>query len=123
MCLVMTAAYLAQHYDLGPKIDLDFRGATATGTAEQTGEGAYRLSYQHPSGSIHAHPHQGGLGWQRLEGDKGDITIVFNLSRAAKFQPKGMSYTPGSFVGLLFLAGMACVLRARRIVMRQRPKR
>ena len=118
--LVGAAALVGRFTGLGPKLKLDVAGERVEGTAESTGGGVYRLRYQHPRGDIYSCRHTGGLGWQRIKGGESEITVVFAPGNPAQFQPAGVSYIPAVIAGILFAAGMSCILHARRVMTKMR---
>ncbi len=118
--LVLLGAYIGQHVQLKEKIWLDIRGVRAAGEAFLQENGQYRIRYQEPgTGAIYARSNQKGLGPQRINGQSGDITVRFDPAHPQIFQPFGISLLPGVSSLVLFITGMALVLRGRRLLIRQ----
>jgi len=114
--LVLAAILVAQYFNLGPKLSLDFGGRRIQGSAQRLHDSVYVLRFQDPMGDIHRKRYRGSFGYQRSHKDKFDVTITYDPQDSTKFQPAGVSYFPGLISGALFLAGMTAVLRARQLV-------
>jgi hypothetical protein len=120
VCFVGVAALVGRFTDLSPKLKLDVAGERIQGMVESTGDGVYRLRYKHPGGDIHSCRYTGGFGLQPVEGEASEITVAFAMDRPDLFQPAGVSYIPAGITGLLFVAGMSCVLHARHVMVKMR---
>ena len=120
VCLVGMAALVGRFTDLSPKLKLDVAGERTQGEVESTGDGVYRLRYEHPGGDIYSRRYTGGFGLQSVKGEISEITVVFAMEQPERFQPAGVSYIPAGIAGLLFVAGMGCVLHARHSVAKMR---
>lgn len=118
MALVLLASYLAERANLRQSLPLDLRGQTASGTAERKADGAYRISYKHPDGSIQAREAR-WLGFQRIDGDEGSIDIRFSLDGPGRFQPMGISILPTAAAGIVFITGMLLVFRGRHVALQE----
>ncbi len=117
---VLLASFIAQRSGVGKTGPLDLKGARGPATVERSPEGACNIRFEAPSGVIHRQRYNGGFGFQRLTGPISDITVAYDPNKPGDFQPAGVSYIPGGASLLLFLAGMALVLHARRIATRAR---
>ncbi|MBI4559447.1 MAG: hypothetical protein HY706_17810 [Candidatus Hydrogenedentes bacterium] len=119
--LVGAAAYLAERWDLGTKLELDLWGARASGTLEPLDGRSYRLSYTHPSGGIYSRrilrPEL------RMDKERMEIVVAYDATQPDRFQPADISYWPGAFAALLLITGMMFILQGRRKLLRRlRPR-
>ena len=112
--LVLIAGFLGERLELGRCLPLDVNGVTAQGEATRGADGEYRIRYIHPSGAIYARGPEKTLGIQRIDGVTGSVWIRYSAEEPSRFQPYGVSLLPGVLALLLFLTGMALVLRSRR---------
>ena len=117
--LVLLATYIGSRLELGPKLDLDLRGERTTGTVERKANDTYRIRYTLDD-RIYAASYTGGFATQPPEGETFEIEVAYDPDNPEHVQPAGISYKPGAAIGLLFLAGLTCILHARHTVRRTR---
>lgn len=120
IALVGCAVYVAQLVRLRESFSLDWRGTPIQGTVEIINTEQYRLRYELSTG-IMAQTVKGTLPlYQKLVRDGESVTVMYDPLNPTNFQARGQSYVGTAIVGMLFLAGMGCVLYARRAAIRSK---
>ena len=103
---------------------LDFIGTRILGTAEPLGPDAYRIRYTHPaSGTIYSSIVRGTFPGGEGAIGKQDVRLIYNPADPAAFQVAGLSYIPGAITAALVLGAILCVSYARRMFLKNIPKR
>ena len=119
--LVLTAAVLAQKLQLGEKLQLDLSGVREVGSAEALEEeNTWNIRYQANDGAIYRKHYKGRLSGNSDAEGAIEISIVYDPDQPSDFQPRGLSYLPGTVSILLFVVGMGCMLSARQRTRRPR---
>jgi len=115
LVLALGASFLAQRAELGKRLTLDFKGQRSTGFAEPMGDD-YSIRYEHPNGTIFRRLYTGRLSGEPSPEGRLEIAIVFDPGEPSQFQPAGLSYLPGVIALTLFILGMACVFKGRKVM-------
>ena len=111
--LIGVAAWIAQSNDIVRRLALDFKGSRGMATVEPMGPDQYRMRFTQES-AIYSRLYKGKIAGAQEGAESFQIPIVFEPSDPGRFLPAGLSYKPAIFAGLLFVAGMAISLYARR---------
>jgi len=115
LVLALGASFLAQRAELGRRLALDVKGQRTTGSAEPMGD-HYSTRYEHHQGTIYRRSYTGRLSGEPSPDGTLEIAIVYDIAEPNQFQPAGLSYLPGVAALTLFILGMACVFKGRKVM-------